>query len=124
MLPLLPLLLCAVQEPAPLPASGPEPVDLKVLYAGRADSARSERFADFLAGHFREVGRTDYSSYTPADADGYDVVVLDCEVIPDGRTIGMAPSPRLPRDYDRATVVVAGTVLAVERSLDSKLDWL
>ena len=81
MLSLLPLLLVTAQEPAPLPVAG-EQVDLKVLYAGRAQSSRSERFHDYLKRHFSEVGRTDYSSYTAADAEGYDVVILDCEIIP------------------------------------------
>ena len=124
MLPLLPLLLCAVQEPAPIQPAGAEKVDLRVLYAGRADSERSARFAAFLGGFFAEVGRADYSTYTAADADGYDVVILDCEVIPEPGRIGMVSPPALAKDYDRATVVIGGAVMAMDDAVKPKLDWL
>ena len=121
---LLALSLCAVQEPAP-PAA-PAKVDLKVLYAGRNEGERADRFAAWLGEHFTQVGRADYSSYTAADAEGWDVVVLDCEIIPpEGRmAIGMASPPELDYDYDRATVVIGGAVSVFDRKLETKNDWL
>ena len=84
MLSLLPLLLVTAQDVPPLrpPGRGSGRWSSRCWYAGRADSERSERFAAYLEQHFTQVGRADYSSYTAADAEGYDVVILDCEIIP------------------------------------------
>ena len=118
---LLPLF---AQAPAPGLAAGPDKVELKVLYAGRAESGRSDRFAEYLSKHFTEVGRADFSAFTPSQADGYDVVILDCEIQPTPGRIGLAQPPRLPSNYDRATVVIGGAVMAVESTVKPKMDWL
>ncbi|WP_145188582.1 hypothetical protein [Planctomycetes bacterium Pla163] len=96
----------------------------RVLYAGSPDCERSRQFMALLGEHFAAVEFTDYSGFTGAAADGFDVVVLDADVRPTERSIGLPRRPELADDYDRATVLIgAGGVIVAER-FESKLDWL
>ncbi len=76
-------------------------LELRVLYAGHAGSAREKEFVDFLGEHFRQVQAVELLSFKPAQADGFDVVVMDY----DG-DLFKTHFPQLPRSYARATVTV------------------
>jgi hypothetical protein len=96
----------------------------KVLFAGSPDTDRSREFVALFEKHFAKVACVDYSQFEPSQADGFDVVVLDALVKPTPGRIGLPPSPKLPADFNRATVLIGGAgVMAVE-PLSSKLDWL
>ncbi len=78
-----------------------EPIDLRILYAGKSGSDRETDFVDCLAAHFAHVDTGDLATFEPSGADGYDVVILDWDG--DGFK---APMPSLPRTYDRPTILV------------------
>lgn len=99
-------------------------VDLAVLYVGTDGGPRTDSFVRFLGEHFREVGTAVYPKFQSRDADAYDVVVLDVEMKPSDRSIGIGPQPQLPKDYARATVLVNGPgVIVADRQLESKIGW-
>ena len=80
-------------------------------------------FMAFLGKYFTKVGQAPFSQFEPKMADGYDVVIFDAEPKPTPNSIGMPPRPNLPRDYDRATVLIGGAVM-VTLPLQTKIDWL
>jgi hypothetical protein len=97
----------------------------RVLYAGSPDCERSRQFVALLAEHFVAVEFADYSTFTRAAAEGFDVVVLDALVRPTESSIGLPRErPRLDADYDRATVLIGAGGVVVAEDLESKLDWL
>jgi hypothetical protein len=99
-------------------------INLRVLYAGRPGDARTAEFVAFLGQHFTKVGEASYSDFEPKMADGYDVVLFDAAREPVPNRIGLPPKPKLPPDYDRASVLIGGAgVMAVE-PFKPKLDWL
>jgi hypothetical protein len=97
-------------------------INLRVLYAGRPGDARTVEFVAFLGQHFAKVGEASYSDFTPPMANGYDVVVFDAARTQN--SIGLPPGPKLPPDYDRASVLVGGAGVRAVESLKPKLDWL
>jgi hypothetical protein len=97
-------------------------INLRVLYAGRPGDARTAEFVAFLGERFTKVGEASYSDFTPAMADGYDVVVFDAA--PTQNSIGLPPPPKLSPDYDRASVLIGGAGVRAVESLKPKLDWL
>jgi hypothetical protein len=101
-----------------------EKTKIRVLYAGVPEDPRTAEFVAFLEKHFVLVGTTSYSAFTPKDADGYDVVVFDAEPKPSTNAIGLPPSPHLPLDFDRASVLVGGAGVLATMPLKLKLDWL
>jgi hypothetical protein len=106
------------------PAPAPK-IDLRVLYAGSAEGPRTADFVKFLREQFTEVGTAVYPEFAPAQADGYDVVILDVEMHPKENSIGIGKQPQLPKDWSRATVLVNGPgVIVADRQLLAKLDWL
>lgn len=80
---------------------GGDKINLKILYAGLLDTDRQKDFVKFLSGHFKEVGIGDYLNFNPAQAEGFDVVILDHDGVDT-----QAPTPDLSRDYCRATVTM------------------
>lgn len=106
------------QQPAPQ-----NPVDLAVLYVGSADSQRTDDFTTFLRQHFARVGTAVYAQFQAAEADPYDVVVLDVEMHPKENSIGIGPQPKLPAGYARATVLISGPGVIVAEKLGCKIDW-
>ena len=76
-------------------------IDLRILYAGLADTDRQKDFVKFLSGHFEKVKASDYLNFRAEQADGFDVVILDH----DGAEF-RAPRPDVPRDYSRATITM------------------
>lgn len=76
-------------------------IDLRILYAGLPDTDRQKDFVKFLSGHFEKVKASDYLNFKAEQADGFDVVILDHDGVDTG-----APTPKLSRDYSRATVTM------------------
>jgi hypothetical protein len=104
-------------------AAAQEKISLSVLYAGIPDAPRTKEFQQFLGQHFTKVGLAPFTEFKPEMADGYDVVIFDAPVpvLPD--RIGVPPVPVLPRDFNRASVLVAGPGVNIARALDLKIDW-
>lgn len=128
------ILLCAIvtgclagvataNELHKVPASGAK-ISLRVLYAGVPAAPRTTEFVAFLEKHFAKVGQAPYSQFTPKMAEGYDVVIFDAEAKPTDSSIGLPKAPKLPMDYDRATVLVAGAGVMAVLPLKTKIDWL
>lgn len=122
--PLLATLSTALTAQAPAAASAHQKLDLRVLVTGRDDGDRRTDFATFLREHFTTVGTASYSDFTAADAEGWDVVVLDAEVRPKPGRIGLPKGPKLAEDYARATVLVQGAGAIVADRRNQKIDWL
>ncbi len=96
---------------APAASAQPAPgkkIDLKILYAGHPGSSREKEFVEFLGKQFRDVKAADLAGFGEAQAQGFDVVLLDYDG--DGFK---APRPALSPNYRRATVTlgVAGGLL-------------
>tara|TARA_R110002072_G_scaffold25443_6_gene85216 strand:+ start:176686 stop:177075 length:390 start_codon:yes stop_codon:yes gene_type:complete len=99
-------------------------IDLAVLVTGIPDSDRLADFERFLGQHFTKVGTASYSKFRAEQADGYDVVLFDCEVRPQPGRIGLRPAPELSPDFARASVMISGAgALLAERKFESKIDW-
>lgn len=99
-------------------------IDLRVLYAGTPDTERTEDFREFLSRHFVEVGTASFKNFEVSDADGFDVVLFDCDIRPTPGSIGVETPPTLPAGFDKASVLIggAGALLAERQKL--KIDWL
>lgn len=112
-----------------LPAQENEKLDLKVLFAGVAGHARTEQWQQFLARHTRDVRVLDVQAFTEADAEGADVVILDCPdpILRDGNgrpTRVAVPMPKqLTAGFARPTIVVGGMAMVTDR-LQLKSNWL
>ena len=91
---------------------------------GRPGDARTTEFVAFLGQHFVKVGEASYSAFEPKMADEYDVVLFDAAREKTTNTIGLPPRPKLPLDYDRASVLIGGAGVMAVMPLQSKLDWL
>ncbi len=98
---------------------GGDKINLKILYAGLVDTDRQKDFVKFLSGHFKEVKVADYLTFKPAQAEGFDVVILDH----DGSDT-QAPTPDLPRDYSAATVTMGVPGADIGGRLDLKTAYL
>jgi hypothetical protein len=99
-------------------------INLRVLYAGRPGDARTTEFVAFLGQHFVKVGEASYSAFEPTMADGYDVVLFDAARERKANSLGLPPKPKLPPDYNRASVLIGGAGVMAVMPLQSKLDWL
>jgi hypothetical protein len=107
-----------------IPALAQDKLDLRVLYAGTPDSARTADFMGFLREHFTTVGTTSYTNFRAEEADPYDVVIFDCEIRPQPGRIGLEPRPKLPDTFNRASVMIGGPGTLLAESFKSKIDWL
>ena len=76
-------------------------IKLRILCTTSPKEGRTDDFVAFLKEHFVAVGTTDYLGFNGAQAEGYDVVILD-----DGTTRPGSQIPSLPPTYARATVTV------------------
>ena len=115
---------CVVPDETKSSHSSDTKMKLRVLYAGVLNEPRAIDFADFLRKRFEHVGLVSYSAFNPADADGYDVVVLDGEPQVEENKSRLLNPPVLPQDFNRATVLVGrGGVLAA-MPLKLKLNFL
>jgi hypothetical protein len=95
----------------------------RVLYVGNAGTDRAREYEAFLKEHFARVGVADRGRFDPAQAEGFDVVLLDWsqhDANPDGKFEFPYPerglkSPLGPRSgWSKPTVLLgsAGHLLA------------
>ena len=119
---------CAAQVAVAAAEHTTRPVvqDLRVLYAGDPDDARTEDFEKFLAAHFKAVGTTSYSTFSPAAMDDYDVVIFDWGKIFDreNNRLHSPERPALPADFSRPMVLIGAPGIRIAESLGARLDWL
>lgn len=112
-----------------VPAQQEPKVDLKVLYAGVPDHARTEQWREFLSKHTAGVEVIDVKQLADGAGADADVVILDC---PDpivknaeGRPERIAvPRPGgLTLAFGRPTIVVGGMAMITD-GLHLKSNWL
>jgi hypothetical protein len=111
-----------------------EPISLKVLYAGNANSDRAKDFVSFLEKHFAKVGAADFGKFREADAKDYDVVLFDWTSIyprnKEGKidnsagNITMPPAPQLSPDFAKATILIGAAGGQVAGTRQIKINWL
>ena len=77
-------------------------IGLSIYYAGHQGSTRESDFLQFFNKHFKKVGSGDLAAFKPADAEDYDVVVLDY----DGDGFD-APRPKIKEDYSSPIVAIS-----------------
>jgi hypothetical protein len=119
-------------------AETPEPINLRVLYAGKPGSDREADFKRFLEENITKVGTGDFEKFKPADADDYDVVIFDWPstyprnedgTIDSANLDGMKmpTAPELGENFDRPAVLigVACGTLVNSPSLNGKvaINW-
>ncbi|TAH36790.1 MAG: hypothetical protein EYC70_07305 [Planctomycetota bacterium] len=98
---MLSALLCVVAGmQAPGPADWHE---LRVLYAGRPDSARAGAFLEFLRGHFHSVSSVGLRKLSAVPAADYDVAIADWEVEEDFEEL---PAIALSEDFAKPLVLL------------------
>jgi hypothetical protein len=78
-----------------------EKIGLRILYAGLPNTDREKDFVDFLKKHFQQVETTDYYAFTGSYTADFDVAIIDHNGL--GFNV---PTPKIPRQYSRATVTV------------------
>ena len=106
-------------------ASAADKQHISVLYAGASGSQRESAFLEFLRQHFTRVGSADAASFSPAAAEGYQVVILDWKPLyANGKYLGGLPTVDLPDDYDRATIMIGGLGGNIGGREKLLLDWL
>lgn len=91
--------LAVAAGPAETDASGK--FNLKILYAGLPKTDRAKDFMSFLGKHFKEVTFTDYNRFDENKNTDFDVLILDH----DGKGT-RAPTPKISRQFSRATVTM------------------
>ena len=96
-------------------------IDLKVLYAGHPRSQRERDYYNFLTEHFVTVEKSDFKTFTPENAEDYDVVILDYDG--DGFR---SPIIDLDRSYTRPTITVGvtGALLSGSKKLRLKTRYM
>lgn len=104
-------------------ANGQAKLPLKILYAGIEKDDRTPGIMDFLKEHFERVGFAPFTEFKPEMADGYNVVIFNAPM-PRGRNVPMPRAPKLPKDFNRASVLIASGGANVARELNLKIDWL
>jgi hypothetical protein len=126
-------LLLMVGAAGVLPAQDPaQKIDLKVLYAGVPDAARTKDFTDFLSKTFTEVKAIELKKLDLATAKPFDVVIVDAPTPyrPDSRESGSsfkmpeAPTPHLTTDFTKPTILMGAAGGRVLLELKIKLGWL
>ena len=78
-----------------------EKIALRILYAGLLNTDREKDFVDFLKKHFQQVETTDYYAFTGSYKTDFDVAIIDHNGL--GFNV---PTPKISRQYSRATVTV------------------
>ncbi len=119
----------AAQEgAAPAPAAD-QHLDLRVLYAGKPDDARTAAWREFLQPRTNGFAVIDVEQLTEQSMGDADVLILDCPDPIVRNAEGKAERISVPRPksltaaFDRPTVVIGGMAMITDR-LDLKLDWL
>lgn len=115
----------------------PEKIPLSVLYLGSsADSpdskqpveqraARFRAFADFLDRHFAQSDALDRAAFQPADAEGFDVVLLDwSQQDIDLQKMAELESPLGPREeWTLPTVLLGSAGLLIAGPWELPASW-
>ena len=106
---------CAEGQAAQLPGVNPSwNRHLKILYAGRPDSAREKDFARFLTEYFDVVRTGHLGTFKESDTQGFDVTLLDWDAdVNDVMRDFQGPKPVLSESFSRPliTLGVPGTWL-------------
>lgn len=112
--------LLTAQEPAP-----EHKLELKVLYAGVPDHARTAEWREFLGAAVEKVGIADVAKLDEEDAEDFDVVIVDAPP-PFDASGAFKPGKiaKLPADWSRPTVALGYAAGMVFRERNIKLDWL
>jgi hypothetical protein len=74
---------------------------LKILYAGRPGSDREKDFVAFLKKHFDMVRTGNLETFQEADAQGFDVTLLDWDF-----NVFEGPCPALSEDFSRPVITL------------------
>jgi len=79
--------------------------NLKIFYAGRPGSDREKEFVAFLKEHFDTVKTGNLETFKEADAQGFDVTLLDWDP-----NVSEGPWPKLSESFSRPvmTLGIAG----------------
>ena len=93
--------------------------NIKILYAGLPKTDRAKDFMDFLGKHFKEVTFTDYNSFDEKESTDFDVLIIDH----DGKEFD-APTPKISRQYSRATVTMGVPGADISSRLKLKTAYL
>jgi hypothetical protein len=114
--------------------SSADTIQLKVLYAGNPGSERAKDFVSFLEKHFAKVGSVEFGKFKEPDAKDYDVVIFDwTSIYPRDKTgkidnavgsIRSPTSPRLSKDFARASILIGAAGGQVGQTRKIKIDWL
>jgi len=78
-------------EPSQIKVAGNDSIPLRVLYLARNDADRNAAFRQLFERHFTAVSVRERQQFVPAEAEGFDVVVLDWSQ--DDRPTGQYDSP-------------------------------
>ena len=98
------LVLPCVGEQA---SSHDDKIPLRILYAGMPNTTRQQDFVSFLGEHFSTVKTVDVLTFTEAQAEDSDVVILDKDGIQWGSRGGDPLTDlKLPETYSRATLAL------------------
>jgi hypothetical protein len=106
------LLAAAAAAPITAPLPWEDPIDLAILYVGNEGTPRAQAFEEFLSSHFASVQVAERTTFDPAAADGFDVVLLDwSQMDKDVNLMGGTPphSPLGPRDSWTTPTVLLGS---------------
>lgn len=87
---------------------------LKVLYIGEPDTPRAKHFTGFLAKNVAQVETASRKEFKPADAEAFDVVLLDWPQSQDAREERKGRSPLGDRAaWNKPTVLLGSAGLNV-----------
>ena len=97
---------CAQGQPAPPPGVDPPwNRHLKILYAGRPDSARGKDFVRFLMQYFDVVRTGNLATFQESDTQGFDVTLLDWDAdVNDVMRDFQGPKPVLSESFSRPLI--------------------
>ena len=100
-------------------------LQVRVLYAGDADHARTAQWRTFLGRYFEKVGTVAMSSLSRENAKDFDVVIIDSpSPYQPNRGFEMPKPARLPEDWARPTILMGAAGGSVIRSFRIKIGWL
>jgi hypothetical protein len=115
-------------------ASATEKVQLKVLYTGKPNDARTKDFVSFLQQHFVRVGEADYEKFKADEAKDFDVVLFDWpsiyprdkdgKIAPKLTSLNSPKPPKLSEDFDRPAILIGAAGSSATRQLRLKINWL
>ena len=106
---------------------------LRVLYAGKPGSEREADFAKFLGARFETVKTGNYETFTPADAEDFDVVIFDWPSIyprdENGKVdfknndLKQPKPPEIDGKFSRPTILIGGAGGGLAQKLNTAINW-